>query len=152
MDSIEIIQESDLGRDLTQEEVAKLAAVAVEKECSDGELIIKEGDTTRDVFLIVDGWVSVEIQQYSSELSVPKLQLLKNRGIVGEFSFVDGSRRSANVKAKDKVWLLMLPYEEMENVLKSEPRMGYIVMRNIAVQLCSRIRNANTELSNQLIW
>lgn len=152
MDNLKIIAECELAKDLAHEEVEKIAAVAVEKTYTDGELIIGEGDTTRDIFIILDGWVSVEIQQYSSELSTPRLQLLKNKGIVGEFSFVDGSRRSANVKAKDTVKLLMLPHEELSSLMDKEPRVGYILMRNIATQLCSRIRNANAEISNQLIW
>jgi len=152
VDKVEILQGCDLAKGLSREEVAKLASVAVPVEYSGGDIIIREEDTTRDIFIIVEGWVSVEIQRYSASPGIPKLQLLKNRGIVGEFSFVDGSRRSANVTAKDSAKLLMLPYEQVSSLMESDYKLGYLLMRNIAVQLCSRIRSANADIGGELIW
>ncbi|MGK7344525.1 MAG: Crp/Fnr family transcriptional regulator [Candidatus Nitrospinota bacterium M3_3B_026] len=152
MDKAKVLTGCELARDLGPEQVEKLASISVVKEYDGGDSIIREDDTTRDIFILVDGWVTIEIQRYSSDISVPRLQLLKNRGVVGEFSFVDGSRRSANVTASEKARLLMLPYERMKKLMEADPRLGYTIMKNIAVQLCARIRFANSEMSSQLIW
>lgn len=152
MDKAKVLAECELARGLEPGQVEKLAAISVLKEYEAGGSIISEDDTTRDIFILVEGWVTIEIQRYSSDISVPRLQLLKNRGVVGEFSFVDGSRRSANVTASEKARLLMLPYEKTRELMEADPRLGYTIMKNIAVQLCARIRFANSEMSSQLIW
>jgi CRP-like cAMP-binding protein len=147
-----IISECVLAEGLEKGDLARIAGIARTAEFADGDLIIREDDTSRDIFIIEEGWVSVEMQRYPYDMGSQRLRLFKHRGIVGEFSFVDKSRRSANVVAHGDVRAVILPGGELEDLLNSDSRLGYLFMRNVARLLCVRLRNTNFELRNQLIW
>ncbi len=152
MDYSRIISECMIGQRLNEEEIEKLVNIAKPREYSHGDLIIREDDASRDLFIIYKGRVSVEMKRFPYDAGSQRLNLIKTGGVVGEFSFIDKSRRSANVRAHKNVSCLMLPSEELEALMRSDYRIGFILMNNLALLLCGRIRNANFELRNQLIW
>ncbi len=152
MDYSRIISECVIAQRLSEEEIEKLANIAKPREYSPGDLIIREDDTSCDLFIIYKGRVSVEMKRFPYDAGSQRLNLIKTEGVVGEFSFIDKSRRSANVKAHEDVSCLMLPCEELEALMRSDYKIGYILMSNLARLLCGRIRGANFELRNQLIW
>jgi len=152
MDYARIISTSAIAEGLTGEQIQKLAGIALFKEYSEGDIIIKENDKTTDLFLIDEGHVSVEIKRFPYDATSQPFLLIKTKGMVGEFSFIDRSPRSANVRAHDKVTCLMLQGEKLESLIQSDNEIGFLLMRNMARLLSARIRSANLELRNQLIW
>jgi len=152
MDCFKIISDSELAAGMTPEEIGKIAEITTMMEFRSGNYIIRESDTSCDIFLIFEGWVSVEIHRFPYDSISEPLRLLKSECVVGEFSFIDKSRRSANVIAQDNVRSVMLPCQQLEDLLGREHLIGYHLMRNLARLLAVRIRNTNFELRNQLIW
>ncbi|MBI4827246.1 MAG: cyclic nucleotide-binding domain-containing protein [Nitrospinae bacterium] len=147
-----VLAECELADGLEEADLRKLAAIAEPKVFARDDIIIREDDTNCDIFILYEGWVSIEIQRFPYDASAQKLRVLRNKGVVGEFSFIDRSRRSATVRAQEEAKLLMLPCARLETLLATDHRVGYLVMRNIGRLLCARIRNTNFELRNQLIW
>jgi len=152
MDYSEIIAQSELAEGLDEDSVGKLAQIAKTCRFSKGDLIIKEGEATSAIYVIYEGWVSIEILRFPYDTGTQRLRLLKNKGIVGEFSFIDRSKRSANVVAQEDLDCLMRKSDELEDIIKHDYKLGYSIMFNLAKLLCGRIRTTNLELRNQLIW
>lgn len=152
MDFAAIISASAIADGLSDEQVQRLVTIASASEYAQGEIIIKENERTTDLFIIHEGHVSVEIKRFPYDASSQPILLIKTEGMVGEFSFIDRSPRSANVRAHDKVTCLVLPGDKLESLIESDYGIGYLLMRNMARLLAERIRGANLELRNQLIW
>ncbi|VAX19435.1 hypothetical protein MNBD_NITROSPINAE04-1396 [hydrothermal vent metagenome] len=152
MDYARIISASAIAEDLTDGQIQRLARIAIFSEYSPGDIIIKENDKTTDLFIIHEGHVSVEIKRFPYDAASQPFLLIKAKGLVGEFSFIDRSPRSANVRAHDKVTCLVLPGDKLESLIQSDYEIGFLLMRNMARLLSARIRGANLELRNQLIW
>lgn len=152
MDYSRIIAESELAEGFGAADVEKLAAIAQTREYARDEYIIEEEDVTCDIFIIFEGCVSVEIHRLPRTMTSHTVRVLKNRGVVGEFSFVDRSRRSATVKAEEDTKCLVLPCARLEELVESDYRLGYLLMRNVARLICSRIRKTNFEMRDQVVW
>jgi CRP-like cAMP-binding protein/membrane protease YdiL (CAAX protease family) len=103
-----------------------------------GEYLIREGDDSLDVFIITCG--SVEIVKGSEELRVATLGAGE---IVGEIALLEKGRRSASVKALEATEALALRSQHF--VQSDELRdVQSALFRNIAVELCERVRDQNT--------
>lgn len=151
VDRVKILESSGLVDGLDYDDKEKIARLCVPKDYEPGGLIIAEDDPARDIYVIYDGYVSLEIKGPSLDQNFNKVQILFYHGIVGEVSFVDGSRRSASVVAMDNVRTLMLPYKEFNDLVTSDYRIGASVMRNLAVLLCSKVRHTSIELTNHMM-
>ena len=152
MDVKKVLAESDIAKGIEDEQLEKLASISEVTEFKKNDVLIKENDTSCDIFILYKGWVSVEIQRFPYDTTAQRLRMLKNKGVVGEFSFIDKSRRSANVRAQENVSCLVLPGGALENLMESDAKVGYVIMKNIARLLSEKIRSSNFELRNQLIW
>ncbi|MDH5756466.1 MAG: cyclic nucleotide-binding domain-containing protein [Nitrospinota bacterium] len=152
MDVKKILSESDIAKGVEAEQLEKLAGICKVVEFRKNDILIKENDTSFDIFILYKGWVSVEIQRFPYDTAAQRLRILKNKGVVGEFSFIDKSRRSANVRAQEAVSCLVLPGDELEKLIEEDSKVGYVIVKNIARLLSEKIRGSNFELRNQLIW
>ncbi len=151
MNKGDVIRKSDLANDLGDTEIELLAKMAIEERYSRDDAIIKEDETNRDIFIIYDGWVYIEAQRSIARQESVKLDVLRSKGVIGELSFIDGSRRTANAIAKDDVLCLRLPYDKLYALMDQSPRLGYIIMRNLAIIISDRMRSLNFELRNHLL-
>ncbi|MDH5510426.1 MAG: cyclic nucleotide-binding domain-containing protein [Nitrospinota bacterium] len=152
MDVKSILAQSDIARGMEVEQLDKLAAIARAVDFKKNDILIKENDTSSDIFILYKGWISVEIQRFPYDTTAQRLRVLKNKGVLGEFSFIDKSRRSANVRAQENVSCVVLPGDELEKLTESDAKVGFVIMKNIARLLSEKVRSSNFELRNQLIW
>ncbi len=152
MDKVEILKHCKLADGFELSEMEKLAAIGIPCDFSKGEAIIKEEDFDLDLYIIYEGWASVEIKRIDETAEMHRLRVIKNFGVIGEFSYIDHSRRSANVIAQDAVSCLRLRNEDLNQLIKDGYKTGYKLIRNIANLLCERMRSANFELRNNLLW
>jgi CRP-like cAMP-binding protein len=83
-----------------------------------GEVIIKEGDTNRDLYILVSGTLEASVTNESNEIVVSEMNAPE---ILGEISFLNGSPRTATVKAKTDVEVYILSYEKVKEELSDIP-------------------------------
>ncbi len=97
-----------------------------------GEFLIKEGEKTKDVFLILKGKVIV-----TKEVNTIKkvLAILGPGEIVGEMSFFESLSRSASCIADDKVETVVFNDITFNEIYKLHPRW----LEQILVSLSKRI-------------
>ncbi len=148
----ETLKNSGLGVDLKVEELELLAELATEHHYRKGARILKEDARSRDLYLIHQGRVSVRLKLPSEFGREEAIYQIRDGQVFGEFSMVDGSPRSATVNADDEVIAYQFDHSSLMQLLDNNPRIGYVIMRNMAKIIASRVRNTNMLWRNTLVW
>lgn len=152
-DIIRLLHETGLVRDIPDEDVRSLAAMSSKHSYTQGSVILKEDDHSRDLYMIRKGRVSIALKITPAEAERKQVIFTLHQGdVLGEMSLVDGSPRSATVNAEDNVVLYSIEYSGLISYLESNPMVGYIFMRNIAGIIANRTRNTNMLWRNLMIW
>jgi CRP-like cAMP-binding protein len=135
----------EILRDFTSQEIQALEQKLVRKTFNKGEIIVKEGDTDRNLFFLVKGLVSVRIHLPESDRT--KRLITYSAGVTfGEMAFLDGSPRSADVWSDEDSETYVLSPAEF-NVLQDEsPQIAIKLIRNIALEMSDRLRIRTNEV------
>ncbi len=151
-DRIITLDTAGLTKDLSDEEIEALVEIAAEKHYSRGVAIIREDAKSRDLYIIHEGRVSVRLKLPSEFGREEVIYQMRDGQIFGELALVDGSPRSATVHADEEVVVYCFNFDRLSRFLLEQPRIGYILMRNIASIIANRVRNTNMLWRNSLIW
>ncbi len=139
-----------LTKDLDDAELEKLASVCLVEKCDAGDLLTKEDERSRDLFVVVEGTLSVEVLLSPNDKETVSMMKIRPGGVAGELSFVDGSRRSAGLKSVGHTTVVRLPHDKVHALCETEKGIGYKVMRNLAALVTQRLRTTNFELRSHL--
>jgi CRP/FNR family cyclic AMP-dependent transcriptional regulator len=142
----------DIFADLNEEQIEKIDQVCTEKTFKQGETIFEENSPSKEFYIIVKGKVDIQISPdlilggESTHEPVTIASLTRGQSF-GEVALVDQGVRSASAIAdSDLCKVLMIPRDDFINLLKQELEMGFIVMQNLATDLCFKLRNTNLQL------
>ncbi|RZA15162.1 MAG: cyclic nucleotide-binding domain-containing protein [Proteobacteria bacterium] len=110
---------------------------------------IKHDAQSRDVFIIVNGIVEIEIPVVGKQNN-SSLARLKPGDSVGEFALLRDSRRTATARAVSEVKLIVATSDEVLKLFDQHPRLGYIVCRNLGRIVADRLNDTNMQLRSEL--
>ena len=114
----------------------------------EGAYVFKEGTHGGYMFFIVDGNVEV-IKQFDTKKHI--IAELGPGRSVGEMSLIDGAPRSATVRAKDNLSLIVLKREDFQKMLTEEPAIANRVLMGIATLLSQSLRDTNKNFTEKLL-
>ena len=132
----------------TLEELEAIINISQEKSYHAGKVILEESSfgADSDFFVILQGNVKVELQssQVRTDSIVSKrLAVLKNGDVFGEMGLLRSRRRSAQVSAYSDLTVLKVNQQKLFDLFVYNPRLGYLIMRNLAAILSDRIMEMN---------
>lgn len=114
-----------------------------QKEYPAKSIIIKEGDPSTDLYYIVEGSVTVIVEDVKGREIV--LAYLNPGDFFGEIGlFDDQHKRSAFVRAKTKCEIAKVSYEHLKSLQSIFP----VILFNIASQLAIRLRKTSRKVSD----
>lgn len=119
--------------------VERLAEVAVERSFQPGQVILQEGSTGHELYLIVEGLVEVVKGRDAEEM------MLARRGpgdLFGEMGLVEVSPRFATIRVLEPTRLLEFSERALRSVLVREPLLLYRVTQ----MLSARLREADLRM------
>jgi CRP/FNR family cyclic AMP-dependent transcriptional regulator len=133
---------------LTLEELEAVFDVSREISYKSGDVILEESSygADADFFVIMNGNVKVELQasQKQSDRKISKrLAVLKSGDVFGEMGLLRSRRRSAKVSAYSDLDVLKVSQKKLFQLFVNNPRLGYLVMRNLSAILSDRIMDMN---------
>lgn len=131
-------------------ELDKLASVAFTEECDTNCMLTREDDRSRDLFIVVRGALSVEMNLTPQDAGPVSILKIRDNCVAGELSFLDGARRSASLRAVVPTIVIRLPHDKTEALFNAEKGIGLTVMRNLAQLVTHRLRSTNFELRSRL--
>src|SRR5215467_15725862 len=128
---------------LTPDQLTDLAAVAVPRRWSSGEVIFREGDTGDTCYVVQVG--SVRVTRNHSDGRTITLAELRPGDLFGELAMFDSERRSATVESIEETNGVAILAGDMRRLLLRHPDMSLKLLSAFA----ERLREANERISRQ---
>ncbi len=119
------LAQAKLFAGLTDKERTVLKSVATLRYGREGERIIEQGKPLDRMFIVLKGQAEVRV-------SGKVVATLPEQSLVGEIEFLDGLPASADVVIFSDTRLIELNYAELTSLMKKHPRLGYVLMSEIA--------------------
>jgi SulP family sulfate permease len=139
------LAEIDIFEDFSIEELKTIELLLRKDTFNKDEMLIKEGDTDRDLYILTRGSVSVKMNLPLS--SAERRLFTFDAGVVfGEMALLDGKPRSANVQAEEDSEVYRLSFNNFGKLLDRQPQIAAKLLKNIALVLSDRLRARSNEL------
>jgi len=145
---------SDLARELgklppfqsfSRVQLATLAACARAWKGEPGDVILDDGDTGQDPYLLLSGAAKVCRATPVGEVCIAQLE---PGDIFGEISFLDGEPRSGQVLGVEPGTVLQFAIEPLRRAMDSNPFLAAAVLRAFWQALAIKIRKANQAMTS----
>ncbi|MBO9518452.1 MAG: NAD(P)-binding domain-containing protein [Porphyrobacter sp.] len=117
------------GSGLTADDVAELVDAAVVEDVRAGKVVVQEGADDKDIFLVRRGSMIVEKDIGGHPVF---LSYLPAGSYFGEMAVIDGSKRTATVKAAIKSEVVRFPGEAFTALLDRKPRLREKALADMA--------------------
>lgn len=139
------LSDTYLLKGATLGDVQKVQGICEVVEFESGRPIIGEGDKNQDIMIVLKGRARVETREGD------KIDELRAGAVLGEISFLDGKGRTANVFALGEVKVMVVPADKMRSLMRENPALEALILRNAALALCQRLREANAQIESLLV-
>ena len=123
---------------LTNAERDALKAAAKLRQGKAGERIIRQGETLDRMFIILESEAEVQVNGRH-------VVTLSGQPLVGEIEFLDKHPAAADVLLLKDSDLIELNYAALTVLMENRPRIGYVLMREIAQIEARRLRKTTSE-------
>ena len=135
--AVPILRKLPVFEGLQEAELLKLMSACSSKAVEKGDEIFKQGEDGSSMYILLAGMVDIVVE------GVGVVHIMKPGEILGEMGLVCKITRTASAVAKEKSVLLHLYADILHELVKKNPNIGYIMMKNIAGILAQRIIGSN---------
>jgi CRP-like cAMP-binding protein len=147
----EALRASQLGTELSDEQAQTLSGIVAFRNLSSGEILVPQGVSDNHLYVVVKGGLGVVSNAGKDEPVT--LFTLGPGDLVGELSFIDGTKHYASLVATGPTRVFGIEREKLESLLHSHPDIVYNVMRAIVRtvhQIQRRLSMQSVELANYI--
>lgn len=128
---------------LGQDDLARVAQVAVPRRFSAGEVVFREGDESNTCYVVRSG-LARAVTEHSDGRSIT-LANFSPGDIFGELAMFDNERRSATVETLEDTELIAILGGDMRRLLREHPD----IAGKLVAALGRRLRETNDRLARQ---
>ena len=126
---IDLIKGVPLFADASKSELAEVAAIADEVDLPAGKTLIKEGETGREFFVLVDG--TADVTQGGKEIR----KIMGPGDFFGEIALISKAPRTATVTTTSPVRALVITDRAFRQLLEHSPEIAVTVLTALAERL-----------------
>jgi hypothetical protein len=123
-------------------ELRKIARLFVQKLYRPSEQVFARGQTGDEAYVVLRGRINIHLDE-----NAPPIAQLADGKIFGELAFLDGAPRAAFAVAAQPSILLVIKRGAFADLVRREPGLGMMVMRNLAQDLAVKLRSVNDALT-----
>jgi CRP-like cAMP-binding protein len=151
---IDNLRRVEIFAGLIDEELLKVADLCKAVRIPADRPIFNEGDGGDELFIIHEGSVRVMINTRAADGSVAPstINMLYAGQCFGEMILLNSAARSATVVAVDAATLIVIREPDFRQLCDANPRIGYVVIRNLAQDLAYKLRSSNLLLRGNIRW
>ena len=132
---------------LDDDSLGRLATDLPQYRAEIGEVVVKEGDASTEMFIVISG--ELEVVKLGKQSAEVRVALFGPNDWFGEMSILDVQPRSASVRAVAPSLLLRMNADHVETLLYRQDLKAYsLFIMNIARELSRRLRVADGILAN----
>jgi CRP/FNR family cyclic AMP-dependent transcriptional regulator len=153
-----ILMQTDIFYGIDRDDINPIARICKERTYRKGETIFEENSSGDELYVIAEGEVEILVDpaMVSAQMGTPiedKVIARLHRGqSFGEIALVDQGIRSATARSASKnTRLLIIPRNEILSLCEENPKIGYRLMRNLAVDLSTKLRGTDFQIRDQLL-
>jgi CRP/FNR family cyclic AMP-dependent transcriptional regulator len=165
MDLKNVLCNVEIFNGLDDSQLEQIAALCTERKLQLGQKIATQGEMNDDLYVVTQGFVEVLVNEGKTEprsavpripdariadARIPDARIIVNLGegqIIGEMALVDQGPRSATVRASaEPTTVQVIGRADFDLLCAQNPHIGYVVMRNIAMDLSFKLRHRNMSL------
>jgi CRP/FNR family cyclic AMP-dependent transcriptional regulator len=122
-----------------------LSAIAKEIQIKKGQFLMKEGEHAEDLFLLKEGAVEL-LSKVENGFELP-IAILRNPGdCTGTSSLVAPFLYSLSSRCVEDCKILVIKKPALEKLMQEDHELGSIIMKNLAQQQLSRLKETRQEL------
>jgi glutaminase len=110
-----------------------------------GETIVRQGDRSEEVFLLMSGNVSVTVELPPGELR--RLSTVSAGMTFGELTVVDRSPRTADVRADTPVECYVLPAAAFDRLGTTHPALKMTILENLLRNVHQVVRRLDRQVT-----
>ena len=140
----DILKEVSLFDGLDDDTRRKIFESGKVKKYKSDQLVMKEGDPSDKIFVIIDGKARVSRRTGQSEQRV--LAFLERGSVFGEMAAFDGLGHSADVYADGEMSALTIDNEKFFKLLRNDAELALKITTRIISTLSMRLRKTNDQL------
>jgi hypothetical protein len=107
-----------VARQMELRVMVKLGALIQSRTYQPGEVLMRKGETHRDLFFLTHGMVEISRQEGDTDFILNEIE---PPYILGEIAFLFGAPRTATARAKTEVKTFVLKYDDLKELLKDFP-------------------------------
>jgi len=133
----------DFLASFSEEQWQALLAYTTSERVEAGQVVLAQGDAERALYIIGEGQVDVRVGRPG------RLHVIATCGdgdVIGEQTFLDGQRRSAEVRAHSDVRLVKLGFDAFEAFAASYPDLARTFLLDLGRILSLRLRQTTAML------
>ena len=125
---VELIRNVPLFSGLSAKELMSLSRLMDEMDLKPGTVIIREGNTGGEFFIVLEG--TIEVKRKGRRLA-----RLGPGDYLGEIALIDHGPRTATAMVETDARLLVLASREFHSMLASDPRIENKILRTLAARV-----------------
>ena len=150
---IELLRETDIFRNLTDPQIAKLLKVSRNLTFPEDTVIMREGDEGDTMYLILEGTVEVAkslVMEDGNEEAKETNKVFtrldaSGHTVFGEMALLEKMRRTATIKTVTKCRFYEIHRDAFLGLLDTDHEMGYRILLNMARIVSARLRKADED-------
>jgi len=135
--AVTILKKIPVFEGLLEEEYLKVLSMCSSTVVREGEVLFNQGDNGASMFVLLSGKIDVNVE------GIGTVHTMNGGEIIGEIGLVADVDRTATAIIKNDSVLLHLQAKTLHEMVKKFPRLGYVIMHNVAKILADRLAAKN---------
>jgi CRP-like cAMP-binding protein len=132
-----ILQKLPVFSGLSASEYAHIQKICQPARVADGETLFVEGDSSPCMYVLLSGDIQLRTHNQGP------IHTLTPGELFGEIGLISQQNRTATAIARAPSVLLQIDGDVFKELLTREPRISFIIMRNITLNLANHIARMN---------
>jgi len=141
--TLQFLLDAPMFGDLSRDELASIVEILSVQQVENGGVVFAEGEPGDAWYVVYEGEVEVLKGAGEKERAIA---ILGRRACFGEMAILDGSPRSASVRARGELTVLRFARRDFHTLLRSDNLAAFKLVHQIALVLVSRQRRTTRRL------
>lgn len=138
-----LLKQVNLFRGLSEQQLAQVARIAQPETFDLDTTVFEQGDLGNKMYIVRRGQVEIQVKDVVGRLH--SVLILGEGQVFGEMALLDQGTRSASVVAiQPGTEAVSIDGADFTALCQVDTAIGYIMMRNIALDLSFKIRHQNS--------
>jgi len=151
---LENLRKVEIFAGLSDDELVQVAGMCRAIRTPASQTVFNESDTGDELYIVHEGTVRVMISTRLSDGTVAPstINTLYPGQCFGEQALLGGAARTATVMTNEPTVLIVIRALDFDALAERNPRIGFVVMRNLARDLAYKLNASNLLLRGNIRW